>query len=360
MIPRHPTTRSERAPGGFPRRWAVAASAAALTASLTGCLDEDGADGDAAPPAPPPLGTPEEVVAGMVDLIDSAESYLVDLDAEVAAGEGGYAQHETFVLSTDPEPVFQWFERFPAIGDGDAYEQAWLRVGGDGPILFRTTYASAPREDRFYSRAGADATAPPLGPEHTLSRDPVGAPVKDLAATMSVAEEDKEPGEGPDGDDGAVVRYSGTFDLTSPAAAGEKAEVQEGVPFELRVDEHAHPTGLTYETVTGPHTWTYHSIDAPPATRYCGTVEGVPHTGTARVVPTHGDIACDEAVDVVERYLEMPDGQKDGTGYLAEVDGWTCGIRTRAEIDGRTAEDVARCSTDWPETTRRVDLLRVD
>ncbi|ASU82389.1 hypothetical protein CDO52_05925 [Nocardiopsis gilva YIM 90087] len=357
-IPRRVSTNANGAPGGARTRWAVAASAVVLMASLSGCLDRDAAEDGATPSASasPRLGTPEEVVTGIVDLIDSTESYLVDLDAEVTVGEGTYEQHETYALSTDSEPVFQFFEKFPESQGNDAYETAWLRVGEDGRILYRTDDDLAPREDRYFKSQQGDFSHLSQGPDYTLSRDAVRAPFSDLADTISVTEENTNP-EGKDSG-GAAARYSGTFDLTAPARQGDKPSVQENVPFELWVDEHGRPTRFDYELVTGPRSWTYQSFDTSLTTRYCGTVEGAPYVDTARVAPTNGEISCDDAVAVVEKYLAMPDEKKEGTGYLAEIGGWTCGIRTRADIQVRGTEDVASCSLDWPEMQERVDLLR--
>ncbi|MDA8370973.1 MAG: serine/threonine-protein kinase [Nocardiopsaceae bacterium] len=330
---------------------AIVTSAVVATAAVgTGgyyaaeALSDEGAPQAQASPSPSPspsLGPPEDIVADIITLIESADSYRASHTTVV---EGGNVPGtEEFAFSSEGEPVYQWFTG----GNSTAGGTDRLYREDQDLLLIREWGATVPEDHYMQSPGPSEEEAA------GFSREPVLAPFQELSASMEVTDRTEDEVDGV-----AATLITGTFDHVDERTGTEYP----GIDFQLWVDAGGTPVRLSYQTDTGEHSWLYSDIGGGLNGRNCGAVDGVHTVGEALVVPLNRDLTCEEVVPVVEEYLAMPDDQKEGTGYLAEIDGWTCGVPTAAEIGARSSEDVATCRTDEAETTsgRRVDLLRLD
>ncbi|MFB9800848.1 hypothetical protein, partial [Streptomonospora salina] len=303
-------------------------------------------------PSPSPtLGPPEEIVAGIVDALDSADSY--NATRELRPSEGLRGWDEYTLATVEGAPVFH---SVSIAGVPDSPEAAMDRI-------YR------PERDRLIERSwtGSDfsgsytaATGPMDASVASMqSRQAVLTPFESLADSMEV---DGRAATGLDGT--PAVRIAGTFDLATPGTPG-----QSGIPgleFELWTAMDGLPLRLDYvfesdDPLAGSETtWHYSGFDGLD-TRLCGTVGGVPRVDRALLVPTVGETDCGEARSAVEEYLDMPDGEKEGTGYIAEVGGgWTCGLSTTAEVRERYSESAGGCYAGDLGARERVDFIRMD
>nr|WP_165498480.1 serine/threonine-protein kinase [Streptomonospora litoralis] len=304
----------------------------------------------ASPSPSPTLGTPDEIVAGIVDGLEAADSYRAVQERTPNDGLPSYDEYVRATVGGEP-----FFHSVAVTGSLDSPEYATDRI-------YR------PDQERLIERAwnGSDADASytaasgPMDESIRLmhTREAVLHPFQNLADSMEVSERTATDLEGT-----PAVRITGAFDLVYP---GRSVPVASGVDFGLWTAMDGLPLRLEYEFVSednplagASHTWTYSGFGGLDR-RLCGTVENVPRVGRALLVPTAGSIACDDARAAVEAYLAMPDEEKEGSGLLAEVDGWNCGLSTASEVLERTVEDAGVCYDGELGAEERVDLIRLD
>ncbi|MUL43892.1 serine/threonine protein kinase [Streptomonospora sp. PA3] len=340
---------------------AVAASAVLVVGGVSAgaylaapMLADSGAPQPSPSPSPSPtLGPPAEIVAGIVENLESADSYRA-VESTVY-NDGLPGTFEYVHTAVGGEPVFQTVEIAGTPDDPEfatdriyrpelqrLIERTW--TGGAGDSSASHTAVPGPLEEDTVSRH---------------SRDPVLAPFTGLADSMEATERTET-----DLDGTPSVRIAGTFDLPVTGAA---AQSPPRVGFELWTGLDGLPLRLDYEYAPEDdplagftRSWTYSGFGGLE-TRLCGAIEGVPRVDRALLVPTVGEIACGEARAAVEEYLAIPDEQKEGTGYIAEVSGgWTCGLSTTAEVLERRSENAGTCYAGELGAAERVDFLRLD
>lgn len=80
---------------------------------------------------------------------------------------------------------------------------------------------------------------------------------------------------------------------------------------------------------------------APP--EVCGFVDNA-IGGRSPVAALTGQVDCEFALALAQRYLHDPTVRKDGQGMFAQIDGWMC---MWPHVDGRShAESYPQCDDD--------------
>ncbi|MDA2807508.1 serine/threonine-protein kinase [Nocardiopsis suaedae] len=332
----------------------VAAAVLGTTAVGVGGLYTAGtvAGGSPAPsPSPsaspaPELGSAEEVVDGIVALVEETGSYRVQEEVDDGGPE---PRRSELVFRADPDV-------FLLIEEGEpGTETMWLPGSGAGKQ--RRVYSDPALNQGLtdhYVRVRVEGTPR----AERLDRDAVAAPFTELAESMEVEERADEQVDG-----AAATRFTGTFTAAAPeAAAAPEGEAENG--FSLWVAQDGRPLRLEYGTDPEDPAVTleYSGFDGELDTWLCGTVSGVPRVGEAMLVGTSEEVSCASARAATETYLDMPDEEKVGTGYVVEdIDGWYCGLQPTASVDiRRDSEDAGSCGLDYPALVQRADFIRLD
>ncbi|MDT0304417.1 serine/threonine protein kinase [Streptomonospora wellingtoniae] len=325
----------------------VSSMAAAMVIGAGGFLTAASFAGEpqAAPSESPspesPFGSAEQAVSEAAAALKSGESYRAVEDVE-GGGTPTAERREHVLTSLEGEPFFQ---TATLLGDPEA------------PAAGSTAYVYRPQSELLLRRdfgGGVEgryvvAALPDESAGDRLgSRTPAVKPFEELMETMRVAERIEGRLNGT-----PALHVGGRF---APAADGER---HSGVRFDLWTDADGHPLRLDYTAGGTEHNWNYSGFGGLES-GICGVVDGVPDVERAYLVPTRGDLACDEVRPVVEEYLAIPEADQQAAGYVAEVGEWTCRMSPPPDGDPATrayTSDVGACERGPAE---RVDLVLLD
>ncbi|GAA1764994.1 hypothetical protein [Streptomonospora arabica] len=325
----------------------VSSMAAALVLGAGGFLTAASFAGEpqAAPsdaPSPEsPFGSAEKAVSEAAAALKTGESYRAVEDVE--GGGMPTAERRAHILTTlEGEPFFQ---NATLLGDPEA------PAAGSTAYVYRPQSELLLRRDfgggvegQYVAAALPDASAA----DRLGSRSPVVRPFDELMETMRVDERIEGRLNGT-----SALHVSGRFD---PTADGER---HSGVRFDLWTDADGHPLRLDYTAGGTEHNWHYSGFGGLES-GICGVVEGVPDVERAYLVPTRGDLACDDVRPVVEEYLAIPEAEQQAAGYVAEVGEWTCRMSPTPDGDAATRAYTADAGACEREPAERVDLVVLD
>ncbi|MFC7744037.1 serine/threonine-protein kinase [Nocardiopsis composta] len=279
------------------------------------------AEASPSPTAPP---TPEEAVAGIIELFETAESYHAVLENESPPDDPAPRPVElSYVHRSDPD----FYQRHSG---GTEAVDAIYDVRNDLTLQYGPSFVAdfSPGSDGNSIESEEDARAPVL------------RPFRDLLESMEVREEESTELDGT-----PATLISGDYQGSEPdPATGE--DRFEDRSFSLWISEQGVPLRLEYtrpESPT-PWIWTYSAFDGDLDRWNCGAVTGVPSVEEVVLVATSQDISCSEVRPVVEGYLETPEVQ-EGAGLPADFEGWTCTFQPFAQST-RTSAEVGSCSPE--------------
>ncbi|WP_017593418.1 serine/threonine-protein kinase [Nocardiopsis potens] len=292
------------------------------------------AEASPSPTAPP---TPEEAVAGVIELFETAESYHAVLENESSPDDPAPRPVElSYVHRSDPD----FYQRHSG---GTEAVDAIYDVGNDRNLQYGPAFVAdfSPSSDGNSIESEEDARAPVL------------RPFRDLAESMEVREEETTELDGT-----PATLISGDYQGSEPdPRTGE--DRFEDRSFSLWISEQGVPLRLEYTRPesTTPWVWTYSSFDGDLDRWNCGAVSAEPAIGEVVLIATSPDISCSEGRPVVEGYLETPEAQ-EGNGPRIGFEGWTCFFQPFSQATRMTAE-VGSCTPEGAEQGERLAMIQI-
>ncbi|MFW5420403.1 serine/threonine protein kinase [Nocardiopsis sp. CNT-189] len=292
------------------------------------------AEASPSPTAPP---TPEEAVAGVIELFETAESYHAVLENESSPDDPAPRPVElSYVHRSDPD----FYQRHSG---GTEAVDAVYDVHNDRNLQYGPAFVAdfSPSSDGNSIESEEDARAPVL------------RPFRDLLESMEVREEETTELDGT-----PATLISGDYQGSEPDPRTGEDRLEDRA-FSLWISEQGVPLRLEYtrpESPT-PWTWTYSAFDGDLDRWNCGAVSAAPAVDEVVLVATSPDISCSEGRPVVERYLETPEAQ-GGAAPPAGFEGWTCTFQPSAQST-RTSAELGSCAPEGAAQGERLAMIQM-